>query len=364
MHSTLRRGAAALLATFAATTGPLSAQNVLIHEIRADAGGRWIEFHNRGSAAVDLSTWTIYHASLTPSMPQTYWWPFPSGTSLAAGGYLRVHWFQATPTGGAAPGDLWTGNTPWDFLFGLGGENLLGARGAIGLLRSQQSSLMSSPSVVEDWVSWGQTGFSREFVAATAGVWTEGRFAPSIPSGQSLARNTAAVDSVGFEDEAWFVDVTPTPLQPNLDGAMLQSYGTPCTLPGNHLLGGPVLHANGQPLLGNAQFGLGVDNTTGIYGEFVLFALGTGMAPVGQPSLLPPFAGTGCTEVIDTFALTGTWLQPAQILTTTLPMPLHGLPATVVGIEVHAQALVVDLAGGGYPPYQGLSNALRVVVGQ
>jgi len=366
MHSTITCDAAAILATFAASALASCAlsQTLLLNEVRADAGGRWIELHNRGAHTVDLSQWTIFYASLTPNMPQTYWWPFPLGTTLAPNGYLRVHWFQAAPAGGAAPGDLWTGNTPWNFLWGLGGEQLLGQRGALGLLRSQDPALMSSPNVVEDWLVWGQTGFSRELMATGAGLWSEGRFAPAIPAGQSLARDVDLVDSVAFEDQAWHLDTTPTPLATNQTGAVVQTYGVPCTLPGNHLLGGPLLGTSSPPLLGNAQFALTVDNTTGLFGEFVLVGFSTGAGPANAPSILPPFAGNGCSQAIDATGLITTWLLPAQIVSTTVPLSLQGVPSSAIGCELHAQVLVLDLVVGAYPPYQGVTNALRLVIGQ
>jgi hypothetical protein len=51
-------------------------------------------------------------------------------------------------------------------------------------------------------------------------------------------------------------------------------------------------------------------------------------------------------------------------MTTTMPLPLSGLPTAAVGTELHAQALVLDLLAGAYPPYQGVTNALRIVLGQ
>jgi len=367
MNPTLRRGTAAMFATMLALTGTaglLSAQNVLLHEVRADAGGRWIELHNRGAAAADLSTWTLFHASLTPNMPQTYWWPFPTGTVLEPGGYLRVHWFQAAPGTPQPAGELWTGATPWDFLWGLGGETLRGERGAIGLLRSQNSALMSSASVVEDWVVWGQTGFSREFMATGAGVWSQGHYLPAIPVGSSLARDPALVDQVADADLAWFVDATPTPLATNQTGAVVESYGTPCTLPGHHLIGQPLLRATSEPLRGNAAFALTVDSTLGLYGEFVAFGFAPSQGFAGMPTILPPYPGPACAEAIDVTQLVTIVMVPAQFLTTPIPLPLVGLPPAVVGVELHAQALVLDLVVGANPPYQGLTNALRLVVGE
>jgi hypothetical protein len=296
-------------------------------------------------------------------MPRSYWWPFPAGTVLAPDTYLRVFWFQ-TATTTPQPGDFYTGTSPYGFLFGLGGEMLSGGEGAFGLFRSQSNNQMNDPTIVEDWVSWGSSGYEREPLAIQQGLWTAGRATPAIGVGTSIARDPSVVGLVALADEAWFVDATPTPLQPNAVGAIVQSYGAPCALPGHHLLGAPELRTTSLPLIGNAQFGFVVDKTTGIFGEYVLVAFATGSAPAGLPSVLPLHAGVGCLESIDTLHLLGLWLLPTQIIGTPIPLPLHGQPPALAGAELHAQALVFDLLPYSYPPYQGITNALRVVIGQ
>jgi hypothetical protein len=273
-----------------------------------------------------------------------------------------VHWCQAAPAS-PAPGDLFTGNTVYDFLFGLGGETLRADRGALGLFRSQLDTMMNTAAIVEDWVSWGDHGFTREYLAVANGRWTTGRQTPSIASGTSLARNVAVIGIGQPHDTQWFVDSTPTPLAPNLSGAEVSSYGQGCAVAGNHLLGVPELRATSLPLIGNAQFGLALDRTTGIYGEHTVVAWSAAAAPTSQPSLLPYVAG-GCAEVIDTSHLVSMWLLPTQVMTTSMPLSLAGLPAELAGIELHVQAVVFDLLPYAYPPYQGMSNALRIVLGQ
>lgn len=64
------------------------AQSVLISEINYKSeysrdAGDWLEIHNYGSTAVDLSNWTVIDGS-SPVVPFT----IPSGTTLAANGYL------------------------------------------------------------------------------------------------------------------------------------------------------------------------------------------------------------------------------------------------------------------------------------
>lgn len=338
-------------------------QDVYLSEVRADATETWIEVHNRGTNTVDIGTWTLHCATTTPGQPNDYWWGFPLGTTLAPDAYLRVHWYQVAPPA-PAPGNLYTGTSPYDFLFGLGGEPLSGGEGAAALIASQSNAQMITPTFMRDWISWGTSGFLREGLAISSGLWESGRYTPSIPATASIARDSDQIGMTTHPDESWFVDYTPTPLMPNITGAVVESYGTACTLPGNHLLGMPELSATSLPLLGNHQFGFAVDNTTGIFGEFVILAFSAGAAPTGLPSILPQYSGTGCQESIDTQQILLTWLVPATLFDTNVPMPLANYSPQIIGTELHAQALVIELLAGTNPPYQGLSNALRVVVGQ
>lgn len=360
--ATLRRLAALLLAG-SVYTAPAAAQDVYLSEVRADATEQWVELHNRGTVAQSLSTWSLHCATTTQWMPNNYWWPFPVGTTLEPGAYLRVHWYQDAPASPAA-GNLYTGTSPYAFLFGLGGEALDGGEGAAALFNSQSNLQMSSWTSIVDWVSWGTHGFQRENLAITAGLWTANRAAASIPADHSLARDPDSIGVTTFADESWFVDATPTPMMPNITGATIQSYGSACTLPGNHLLGLPELRATALPLYGASEFGFAVDHTTGIFGEYVLVAFSGAAAAAGQPPLLPTFGGVGCAEAISVPDLVMTWLFPATILSTAVPMPLNGYPPQLIGLEMHVQALVLELLPGANPPYQGISNALRVVVGQ
>jgi hypothetical protein len=355
------------LAAFFAIAGPaiahLHCQDVALSEVRADAAERWIELHNRSNLPVDISTWSLHYCSRTPGQAQTYWWPFPAGTVMAADSYLRIRWFQVGVNVPGSP-ELWTGTSPYGFLFGLGGETLLGARGALALFRSQDNAQMNDAAVIADWLSWGEHDFPREALAVGVGLWAAGRHAPAIPSGSSLARDPATIGTVAFPDLQWFVDNTPTPLQPNVSGASVQAVGQPCALPGNHLLGPPTLQATSLPLIGNPGFGLVVGNTTGIFGEFVLVAFSAAGVPQGAPSILPPFSGVTCQHLVDPSMLIGTWLLPSQILGTAMPLSLAAVPPTAYGFELHSQALVIDLMPNAWPPFQGTTNALRIVVGQ
>ncbi|MBN8246035.1 MAG: lamin tail domain-containing protein [Verrucomicrobia bacterium] len=69
---------------------------VEIHEIAAAMdGGDWIELHNRGGSAAALGNWSL---SDDPDEPRRH--VFPAGTTLPAGGYLRVAADPAAPASG------------------------------------------------------------------------------------------------------------------------------------------------------------------------------------------------------------------------------------------------------------------------
>ena len=51
-------------------------------------------------------------------------------------------------------------------------------------------------------------------------------------------------------------------------------------------------------------------------------------------------------------------------MTTQVPMSLANLSPAMSGVELHAQALIFDWLPNAWPPYQGVSNALKIVIGQ
>lgn len=358
----------AAIAAFFAILGPFTAgraaaQNVVLSEVCADGGDRWVELYNRGSQFADLSSWSLLHAANTGSLVMDYWWQFPTGTILAPHSFLRVHWYQNHP-GLAAPGELYTGTSPYGFLFGLGGVPLDGTRGAVGLLSSQLSPEMNTSTVFVDWVSWGAHGFPRENYAVQNGAWTNNTHCASIPAGASLARNINAIGNFTSQDLEWFVDGTPTPNASNIGNIVVASYGQACTVLGHHLLGAPQLRTTSLPMLGNAQFGYAIDSTTGVYGECVLFAFSTAAAPTGLPSLLPVLPGSSCQEAIDTRFVVATRILATHAVETRVPLSLANVSPALSGLELHTQALVFDWLPNAWPPFQGITNAQRVVIGQ
>ncbi|MCA8951258.1 MAG: lamin tail domain-containing protein [Planctomycetes bacterium] len=352
-----------LLVIALALQTPIGAQDIVLSEIRADNSQRWVEIHNRSNASADLSNWSLYYATSTFAMPQTYWWPFPAGTTLPADGYLRVMWFQ-NPPAAPAPGDYYTGTSIHGFLFSLGGEILHGHAGALALIDSQLGAHMGTPSHFVDWVSWGQSGFVREQLAVANGRWDDGTAAPAIPDSRSLARNEALIGAASQHVDEWFLDATPTPHGPNTAGVVVHEYGTACTVPGHHLVGNPMLRTTSLPLLGNPDFGFVVENTTGFFGESMLLVYSQAAAPTGLPSLLPYFPGSTCAESIHTGLILTSSVRSTDFAATHVGLPLSNCTAAIAGLELHVQAMVFDWLPNAYPPFQGISNALMVVIGQ
>jgi hypothetical protein len=334
----------------------------VISEIRADGAECWVEIQNRGGAAVSLGSWSLHYATHTAGYPQNYWWGFPSWSTLDSGAFLRVHWFQSSP-GTTVPGELYTGTSPYGFLFGLGGEALHADGGAFALVLSQANGAMNQPAMYDDWVSWGSHGFQREALAVQNGRWTSNCHLPAIPAGQSLARNPAAI-GVTAPELQWFIDPTPTPMGENVTGVVVASYGQGCTVPGHHLLGVPTLRTTSLPMIGNPMFGYAVDSTTGIYGECMLLAFSAAAAQPGVPSLLPQLPGASCAEAIDPGSVLAVTLVHTQVLQTEVPLSLANVSPALSGLAVHAQAMLFDWLPNAYPPFQGLSNAVMIVIGQ
>lgn len=337
------------------------AQDVILSEFGIEPAGGYIELHNRGTATADVSAWSVYLATPTASMPRTYWWGFRPGSTIPAGEFLVVRWLQPLPAL-PVPGEVFTGATNPYFLFGLGGEALPQQRGALGLFRTQHSASVSTPSMIVDWVSWGGNGLSREDLAVQNGVWRAGRATSPLENGASLARHPGR-DWSSTPELAWFLDTTPTPGGPNVGAAALQSIGSPCTPTGHQLLGTPSLTALSLPVLGNSSFGFAVDNTTGVFTEWVIVAMTATTMP-GRNDLLPAApGGDNCFVFVDPSTSFGSLWQHSSMMRTTMPLSLQGLPAALAGQSFAVQALVLDLYSSAWPPYKGLTNAVVVTLG-
>lgn len=359
-NRTLLSAAALLAVATFTTTG--RAQDVILSELGNDGSGGWIELHNRGATSADVSTWSLYLTTATPGRVQTYWWGFRAGTAIPAGGFLLVRWLAPVPSPPIA-GEVATGSSQFDFLFGLGAEAVPLGRGALALLRSQQNALMNSPTVFADWVSWGSGGLTRESLAQQAGVWLQDHATPALSAGRSIARHPRTLVPNNPE-QAWFVDDTPTPGQDNVGAADMHVLGSPCAPIGHHLLGAPMLAAISTPVLGNAAFALRVTNTTGVLLERCVIAFATNEVAAGIDNLLPPApGGEACRVYLDPAAwFANSWLH-TSVSQTTLPLSLATLPASLAGAHFAVQALVFDDSASAWPAYQGVTNAIVITLG-
>jgi hypothetical protein len=273
------------LAGAALATGlliPAARAQVVLSEVNFTTNAQWIEIHNAGTSDVDLTGWSLYQA--TNSTPGNYWYPMPAQTILQSGAYLRVHWLA--PLQANTPTDIYTGQSIYHFLFGLSAETLDPTRGALALFNTQSNALMNTPAAMVDWVNWGTTGFVREGIAVSAGLWTDGSFAPAVTGANPLPTLANDYRAVGGRASSlnWFLDTTPTPGQDNIGNATVTSIGSPCSQtqrPGFEAR----LVSFGVPASGNLGFKIGIDRDLNA-GEIAVQLLTVGADPSG--SILPP----------------------------------------------------------------------------
>jgi len=354
----MRIAAFLLGAALAVAPAPAGAQSpVIISEVgfAASGDGDWIELFNRSSGPADLTGFSIYQATKTAGQPQTYWWRIPNGTSIPSNSFLRVRWRAAIPMT-PVPGEIATGNSIFNFLFGLGSEPFSQARGALGLFSTTDNALMNDPSVIRDWVSWGETGFAREDLAVQNDRWQAGAAVRGIvdPSDSlALAIARAAPDPTPVT--AWFRDASPTPGDFNATGAgNVSRYGTATRL-NSQLLQEPALFGSNSPTApGNRDLVISVDGTTGNPNEVVFVAVSEGQLTTPLPVLrMDVFIDPA--QVVADFSFV-----PSQLGTTPI-FNYADLTPSLSGVDFYAQAFIVNIAVGG--AVLGSSNAIAFSVG-
>lgn len=309
-------GAAALLLSLA----PLARAHVVINEVLydpvgADSGNEVIEFHNQDGTPFDLTGFSIC-ANAGP-FARTYW-NFPAGTIIPAGGFLRVHWIAA---GTDTVTDLFTGTSPTDFTCLQPAMPLDNLVGSVSLYASQSCLDFGNPAFIQDFVQWGGQTF-RESVAVGAGIWTAGTFLPLYAEG-----STIAYDGLGDTLGDFFEDISPTLGAPNTDpgNPATSNYGTGCA----GIAGVPVVtSSSGPPALGNASFGIDLQN--GLPGSSAVVLLG--LAPTSVPLF-------GCTLLVSPLVNLALPVLPDG--TSRLPFPVPDNPA-LVGFSFFFQWGVVD----------------------
>lgn len=252
MRSTVPFALAAALATFLPAPAPAQ---VVISEISFTTSPTpWIELANLGTATAQLTNWSLYQATKTQGLPQNYWFPFPAGTAIEGGGFLRVHWRRAIDPGNTNPAELYTGNTVHHFLFGYLAEPLSENEGALAIFNTQNSNNMNNPATIVDWVSWGSSSFKREDLAVQRGLWQEGTFVPRALPQQALALITTDHVEPTLPNR-FFHDDSPTPRQPNHAFAAGEVYGTSCSIGAGNV---PQFEMLSVPVPGNRDWTLRV----------------------------------------------------------------------------------------------------------
>ncbi|WP_198937992.1 lamin tail domain-containing protein, partial [Pelomonas sp. KK5] len=184
-----------LSAAFATLAAQASPSGIVISQVYGgggNAGATWqndfIELFNAGSAAKDISGWSVQYSSATGTSWANQKVVIPAGTTLAAGQYYLVKLASTAAVGGVVNGD--TTNT---------GINMSGASGKVALVASSDSlPAVTAPTGVEDILSYG---------SATP---TEGSPTPALTNTTAAIRGGAGCTDTG-SNSADFATATPTP---------------------------------------------------------------------------------------------------------------------------------------------------------
>ena len=346
----------AFLMGLAAATGFLALpamSQVVVSEINFSAqiagDDQWVEVVNLGETTAELNGWSLYLATDTPGVPGNYWFGFPQGTELEAGEFLRVHWGAAIPAETPPELEIYTGISPFNFLFGYSYEPLPTKGGALALLSTQNNLLMNDPAVIQDWVSWGGNGYAREDLAIQAEKWVADASVTPPQQLDSIALNLAlnqAPTPVG----AYFHDASPTPNAPNAVCGAVATIGTSCASGGGTALS---LAVESFPVLGNRDFRYRLDNTLGAPTDFAILVLSPDDAD-GTATLL------GCPIFVGQTNAFGSLVIATQIGQTYFPIDLSFAPAILAGVDIYAQSAVITV---GAPADLGTSEAVKITLG-
>ncbi len=254
--ASLRNKALSLAAGLALLAGGAGAQvvisEVMIHpDSTSDVGHEWIEITNVSSSTVSLANWCLFvgtRKAMGANKPGNYWWPFPKtgpGSLIPAGGRVVIQWLQqGTNQHKQDPkGDydlVFTGNTVFDFLFGLfhydpsknppeSDMALPNDGGSLGLLRTQDKAKVLMPGFWADYLEYGSAGFLREQYPVKAGIWKAGTYVPLPPKATEWPLGVSlAYAYTGNAPYNYWRDPTPTMGHPNTVGATRSTFGKGC----------------------------------------------------------------------------------------------------------------------------------------
>jgi Lamin Tail Domain len=134
--------------------------DIVINEVEANGGvpGDWIELFNKGTAAVDISGWQMIDNQDVPTASHPAY-VFPTGTTIAAGGYLALD-------------QLGAGNSTFNYGLGSGADSVRLFVGPTNLVLDPTSTIIDQFA----WTSAATTTWGRcangtgPFVVQPAGV--------------------------------------------------------------------------------------------------------------------------------------------------------------------------------------------------
>ena len=105
----------------ATASAQIVVNEVLYDPAGPDAGNEIIEIANLRAGAQNLGSWALCLGFSAPF--SRVYWSFPIGTSIPAGGFIRVHWMTNGPN---TPTDLFTGTASGNFTCFFGNNILKG----------------------------------------------------------------------------------------------------------------------------------------------------------------------------------------------------------------------------------------------
>ena len=167
---------------------PETPGTVVINEIFPEASQ--IELHNPGADSIDISRYWLCHTT-----PALIYAEIPDNTILEPGGFLIVNW-------GISGAD--SGNVIFTFPTVPIPLNVPHGEMSIYVPFAFAEDNFADSDLMRDYMQWGEPDHFRQGVAVGAGIWPEGAFVPSPPSGQSISLNGNSGDP-----DAWMI-TTPT----------------------------------------------------------------------------------------------------------------------------------------------------------
>jgi len=168
--------------------GKATISEVFYNAVGTDTSKEWIEIHNTGGLALNMTGYVLHFDELVI----TYDYTFPA-FSLASDAKVVLH---VRTAGVNTATDLYWADT--------GSKNMGNSDGSIGLYKA----LPKDSTTIVDYVAYGSAGLDGEAKAVTAGIWTAGTFVPVYPT-EGHSMELISTDNNLVTD--WQDQTVPTP---------------------------------------------------------------------------------------------------------------------------------------------------------